>query len=79
MTHATTTTESRCMNETLLSGWEERPTAKWGGNKMEQFNQEIAILEALKKCGCAKTRDGLSIQMQLDERRALLRQIINTR
>ena len=64
------------MKETLLSEWEKRPSANWGGNKIEQFNEEIAILEALQKCGCAKTRDGLSIQMQLDERRALLRQII---
>lgn len=64
------------MNETLLSEWEKRPTAKWGGNKIEQFNQEIAILEAIQKCGYAQTRDDLSVQMQLDERRALLRQII---
>ena len=64
------------MKETLLSEWEKRPSVKLGGNKIEQFNEEIAILEAIQKCGCAQTRDGLSIQMQLDERRALLRQII---
>jgi hypothetical protein len=63
------------MNETLLSEWEKRPTAKWGGNKIERFNEEIAILEAIQKSGCAKTRDELSIKMQLDERRVLLRQI----
>jgi len=62
------------MNETLLSEWEKRPVAKWGGDKIQQFNEEIAILEAIQKCGNAKTRDGLSIQMQLDQRRALLRQ-----
>jgi hypothetical protein len=63
------------MKEELLSEWEKR-TATWGGNKIQQFNEEIAILEAIQKCGCAETRDGLSIQRQLDERRAQLRQII---
>ena len=63
------------MNETLLSEWEKRPTAKWGGDKIQQINEEIAILEAIQKSGHAKTRDGLSIQMQLDERRVLLCQI----
>ena len=67
------------MKDTLLSEWENRSPTKWGWNKIQQFNEEIAILEAIQKCGCAKTRDGLPIQMQLDERRALLRQIITSR
>jgi hypothetical protein len=60
----------------LLSEWENRQPSIWNGDKLQQFNGEIAILQSLQKCGCTITNDGLSIQMQLDERRAIMREII---
>jgi hypothetical protein len=68
--------ESHVMKDSLLTKWENRLPQIWGGDKIEQFRNEIAILEELEKCGCDTTRDGLEVKMQIDQRRALILEIM---
>jgi hypothetical protein len=64
------------MKEKLLSDWENRTRPKWGGDKVAGMRQEIEMLNALQNCGCDITRDGLSVKMQLNERREMVREIM---
>jgi hypothetical protein len=66
-------TESK---EQLLTDWDNRPSAFWGDDAAKRVSNDIRLLEALQKGGCDKTRDGLSVAMQLDECRIVLRDIM---
>lgn len=63
------------MEEPLLSDWENRPSAFWEPDAGKRVSKEIALLKALRQKGCDRTRDGLSIQAQIDDRNALLLEI----
>jgi hypothetical protein len=64
--------------EQLLTDWDNRPSAFWGDDAAKRISNDIRLLEALQKGGVDKTRDGLSVAMQLDECRTVLREIQRT-
>ena len=66
------------MEQKLLADWDNRPSTFFVPDERERISREMALLEALNKIGCPKTRDGLSIKVQLDERQALLLEISKT-
>ena len=63
-------------NEQLLTDWDNRPSAFWGEDVAKRISNEICLLEALQMAGVEKTCDGLTVAMQLAERRDLLRDIL---
>jgi hypothetical protein len=67
--------ESHTMNDSLMTQWENRPPAIWGGDKTQQINSELAILETLLKKGYETTHDGQEVKSQIAERRALIHDI----
>jgi hypothetical protein len=58
--------------ERLLTDWDNRPSLFFTGSDSKRLGNEIELLEKLQKGGCANTRDGLSVAMQLDVCRAVL-------
>jgi hypothetical protein len=60
----------------LLSDWDNRPSAVLGDDAARRIRNEIHLLEALKKARLEKTRDGLSVKMQLEVSRDMLREIL---
>jgi hypothetical protein len=59
--------------ESLLAAWENRPSPFFCNDNATRIAEEITLLEQLQKAGFDKTRDGLSIDVELDLRRMVLR------
>jgi hypothetical protein len=71
--------ESRNMKESLLDELEfsQKHPAPWGQTDklVQHIQNEISILESLRKLGCLKLRDGLEVQEQIESRYGVLRDI----
>jgi hypothetical protein len=59
--------------ESLLAAWDNRPSPFFCNDDETRIAGEITLLEQLRNAGCDKTRDGLSVEVQLDARRMVFR------